>query len=48
MRVLNSCKDFASGKGPVTYVENHDHMTITLIAGGRDKWYRTQPYMIAL
>jgi 1,4-alpha-glucan branching enzyme len=48
LRVLNSGKDFAAGKGPVMYLENHDHMTVTFIAGGRDKWYRVQPYLIAL
>jgi pullulanase len=48
MRVLNSGKDFAAGRGPVCYVENHDHMTVTFVAGGRDQWYRVQPYLIAL
>jgi 1,4-alpha-glucan branching enzyme len=48
MRVLNSGLDFAAGKGPVIYIENHDHMTVTFIAGGRDHWYRVQPYLIAL
>ena len=48
VRVLNSGKDFAAGKGPVLYVENHDHMTVTFIAGGREQWYRVQPYLIAL
>jgi 1,4-alpha-glucan branching enzyme len=48
VRVLNSGKDFAPGKGPVMYLENHDHMTVTFVAGGRDRWYRVQPYMIAL
>jgi 1,4-alpha-glucan branching enzyme len=48
LRVLNSGKDFAAGKGPVSYLENHDHMTVTFVAGGRDRWYRVQPYLIAL
>ncbi len=48
LRVLNSGKDFAPDKGPVVYAENHDHMTVTLIAGGRNQWYRVQPYAIAL
>jgi 1,4-alpha-glucan branching enzyme len=48
LRVLNSGKDFAGGKGPVMYLENHDHMTVTFVAGGRDLWYRVQPYLIAL
>jgi 1,4-alpha-glucan branching enzyme len=48
LRVLNAGKDFAAGKGPVTYLENHDHMTVTFVAGGRERWYRVQPYVIAL
>ena len=48
LRVLNSGKAFMAGKGPVMYLENHDHMTVTFVAGGRDKWYRVQPYLIAL
>jgi pullulanase len=48
LRVLNSAKDFAPDKGPVMYLENHDHSSITWIAGGRDRCYRVQPYLIAL
>jgi glycosidase len=48
MRVLNANKDFQADKGPVTYLENHDHSTITLSAGGRSRWCRLQPYIIAL
>ena len=48
LRALNAGQDFAAGKGPVTYLENHDHMTVTLVAGGRDRWYRVRPYLIAL
>jgi 1,4-alpha-glucan branching enzyme len=48
LRVLNSAKDFAPSKGPVIYLENHDHSSITWVAGGRDRWYRVQPYLIAL
>ena len=48
LRVLNAGKDFNAGKGPVTYLENHDHSTITLSAGGRGLSYRLQPYIIAL
>jgi pullulanase len=48
MRVLNSARDFNFPTGPVIYLENHDHSTLTNIAGGRDWWFRTQPYMIAL
>ena len=32
----------------MTYLENHDHSTATFEAGGRNLWYRVQPYMIAL
>jgi pullulanase len=48
MRVLNSARDFNSPIAPVIYLENHDHSTVTLRAGGRNNWYRVQPYMIAL
>jgi 1,4-alpha-glucan branching enzyme len=48
MRALNSAKDFAPGRGPVTYIENHDHSTVANKAGGRAFWYRTQPAAIAL
>ncbi len=48
MRVLNACKDFAVGKGPITYIENHDHSTIVNKAGGRLVWWKVQPYTIAL
>ena len=55
MRDLNTNKDFAPGKGPVTYIENHDHSTLVNVVGGnypgvdRDhNWFKTQPYAIAL
>lgn len=48
MRVLNANKDFVPGKGPVIYVENHDHPSIIVKAGGRNVWWKTQPYAIAL
>lgn len=48
MRALNAAKDFAPGKGPVTYVENHDHASLVVKAGGRSRWWRTQPFAIAL
>ncbi len=47
MRMLNSGSDFASGC-PITYVENHDHKRFACIAGGREDWFRMQPYLIAL
>src|SRR5579872_1900782 len=48
IRVLNAAQDFNFPIGPVIYLENHDHTTITSQAGGRDWWFRVQPYMIAL
>ncbi len=48
IRILNSNLDFAAGKGPVTYIENHDHATFMNRAGGRSVWWRMQPYAIAL
>jgi pullulanase/glycogen debranching enzyme len=48
LRVLNAAQDFNFPIGPVTYLENHDHSTATFEAGGRNLWYRVQPYMIAL
>jgi 1,4-alpha-glucan branching enzyme len=48
MRVLDASKDFALGKGPVTYIENHDHSSFVVQAGGRNVWWQTQPYAIAL
>jgi pullulanase len=48
LRALNSAYQFNYPIGPVIYIENHDHETITFAAGGRDSWFRVQPYMIAL
>lgn len=48
IRVLNAAKDFMWPIGPVTYIENHDHGSVTCRVGSRDRWYKTQPYMIAL
>ncbi len=48
VRALNSGKDFDVDRRPVTYVENHDHSTLTEQCGGRDRWWRTQPLAIAL
>ncbi len=48
LRALNSAYQFNYPIGPVIYIENHDHTTITFQAGGRDWWFRVQPYMIAL
>jgi pullulanase len=48
MRMLDSGRDFALGRVPTTYIENHDHRRFMLKAGGRDYWYLTQPYVLAL
>jgi glycosidase len=48
LRILDANRDFAPGKLPVTYIENHDHATIISEAGGRHRWYKTQPAAIAL
>ena len=48
MRVLDSGKDFATQKGPVTYIENHDHSTLVNRAGGRNQWWKAQVPLIAL
>lgn len=55
MRALNTNKDFAPGKAPVTYIENHDHSTlVNKVSGGypgvdrNQNWFKTQPYAIAL
>ncbi len=48
LRLLDTGLDFAAGKGPVTYIENHDHSSIVQEAGGRGRWFKTQPAAIAL
>jgi 1,4-alpha-glucan branching enzyme len=55
MRALNSGKDFAADKAPVSYIQNHDHGSLVNKIGGDrvgvDRWahwYRTQPFAIAL
>jgi 1,4-alpha-glucan branching enzyme len=48
LRILNANLDFASSKGPVTYIQNHDHSSIMHEAGGRGRWFKTQPAVIAL
>jgi 1,4-alpha-glucan branching enzyme len=48
MRILNSALDFNYPIGPVIYIENHDHGSVTCRVGGRNQWFKTQPYMIAL
>ncbi len=48
LRVLNSNLDFALGRLPVIYIENHDHSTLVHNAGDRSHWYKTQPPAISL
>lgn len=48
MRMLNSGRDFGLDHVPTIYIENHDHRRFMLKAGGREFWYLTQPYIIAL
>ena len=48
MRVLNSALGFNAPICPIIYLENHDHATITYELGSRDRWFKAQPYMIAL
>jgi len=48
MRVLNSALGFNTPICPTIYLENHDHATITYELGSRDRWFKAQPYMIAL
>jgi pullulanase len=48
MRILNASFQFNYPIGPVNYIENHDHGTVTCRVGSRDRWFKTQPYAIAL
>lgn len=48
MRMLDAGKDFDEKRGATIYVENHDHKRFMLKAGGREHWYLTQPYLLAL
>lgn len=55
LRALDAGRDFAEGRGPVIYVENHDHGTLVNKIGGdrpgverSQHWYRAQPHLIAL
>jgi pullulanase len=48
MRFLDSARDYDIGRTPITYIQNHDHESLTLNAGSRDQWWRIQPYAIAL
>ncbi len=48
VRVLDTNRDFNDGKGPVPYIENHDHSTVINRLGGRQRWWKTQPPLLAL
>jgi hypothetical protein len=48
MRVLNAALGLDAPICPTIYLENHDHSTVTYWLGSRDRWYKAQPYMIAL
>jgi pullulanase len=48
MRILNSSLDFNFPIGPVNYIENHDHGSVTCRVGSRSHWFKVQPYLIAL
>ena len=53
MSALNNHKGLDPDNVATTYLSNHDHSHVTWQAGARDndgskKWYRTQPYAIAL
>jgi 1,4-alpha-glucan branching enzyme len=48
MRVLNAAYQFNAPICPTIYLENHDHATITYELGSRNRWFKAQPYMIAL
>ncbi len=48
MRVLDTCRDFAPAKGPVAYIENHDHSTVVNRLGGRSRWWKMQTPLLAL
>jgi 1,4-alpha-glucan branching enzyme len=48
MRVLQTSRDFAPGKVAVTYIENHDHSTAVSRVGGRGRWWKVQPPLIAV
>ena len=48
MRILNAAFQFDAPICPTNYIENHDHGSITYGVGSRERWYKTQPYLIAL
>jgi pullulanase len=48
IRVLDTNRDFNEGKGPIPYIENHDHSTVVNRLGGRQRWWKSQPPLLAL
>ncbi|MEM7798868.1 MAG: alpha-amylase family glycosyl hydrolase [Chloroflexota bacterium] len=48
LRVINANHQFSERKGPVTYIQNHDHSSIVHEVNGRQRWFKTQPAAIAL
>jgi 1,4-alpha-glucan branching enzyme len=48
LRILDANMHYATGKAPVIYVQNHDHSSYVHEAGGRGRWFKTQPGAIAL
>jgi 1,4-alpha-glucan branching enzyme len=48
MRLLDAATSFEGGRAPTLYIENHDHAQIASNAEGWMRWYRTQPWAIAL
>jgi pullulanase len=48
VRLLDATRSFGAGRGPVVYTQNHDHSSIVNRAGGRGRWWATQPTVIAL
>ncbi|MGR8981657.1 MAG: alpha-amylase family glycosyl hydrolase [Gammaproteobacteria bacterium] len=48
LRIINANLDFDQGRGPVTYVQNHDHSAIVHEVGGRGRWFKTQPAAVTL
>ncbi len=48
LRILDTNRDYAPGKGPVTYIQNHDHSSVVHEVGHRNRWFKTQPLAISL
>ena len=48
LRIQDAARDFAPGKSPLTYIQNHDHSNILSVVGGRSRWYKSQAPAISL